>query len=274
MNKVLIGESSWDKDCFERCVGQLDCFYLHNDFFNGSNKLNIRVINRIKVVFLSFVYSLRYIQSKKDVYFSSLNSEVMIVALLLSCFKCTHLFLPNVIGSLDSYGKLFRLLIKAYSGRIVVTDVITKESLRGYNSKLSTEHFSFNLPAKEKLKDITYIVAFPASYSHKNTSELARNMYIFSEKIYNKLSQKNCVFILPHPRDKEYMNEKYKNTITSEEIKIISGDICYISAASSLSLNRRYNGEYGCWVSIGTEHGLMPSLEGSKDKLIDIRYFL
>jgi len=271
--RYLIGESSWDKECFNKCVGSLDNYFLHNDYFSTSNKHNTKVVRRIISFFLAIKKTVKAILNEYEIYYSSLNAEVMLVALLASRYKKSHIFIPNVIGELSLYGKVFRKVIELYSGKVLVTDVVTYESLSDYNVNLSNNYFEFNLPPKEELDEITYIVAFPAAFSHKNTKNHAMNMYKFSECMFEFLKARYTVYILPHPRDREYIGQKYENTICSGEIKNIDGKVCCISLCSSLSLNRRYGGDYGCWVSIDESKALISSLGQKKAKFVDIDYF-
>jgi hypothetical protein len=274
VKKKLIGESSWDVECFLHCMGKLDYFYIHNDFFTESTKNNTKFSRRLFVLIKVLYHTAKSILTRQDIYFSSLNFEVLIVALIVSFSKRTYIFLPNVIGDISEYGKLFQQVVNRYKGRVIVSDSVTSKTLGQNIVSISPEMFTFNLPCKSERAKLVYIVVLPAAHSHSSTKDLGNEMYNFTAEIFELLSSKYKVYILPHPRDKEYTQEKYSNTVTNEEIAKFGSNVCYISGASSLSLNRRYGGDYGCWVSIGGQNALPRSLQGCEELLTDIRYFV
>ncbi|HHX8525286.1 hypothetical protein L3V27_14085 [Vibrio sp. J2-3(2022)] len=276
MSKTLIGESSWDSECFELCLGTLHSSYLHNDFFISSNKNNTKLINRILVTIKSAFVSLKAIYRNDELYFSSLNFEVLIVAYFMRWYGNAYIFLPNTIGNPSSYNKIFNKVMEAYKGKIYVSDTVTISTLEVFSASLPQKAFDFNLPNRDNLKDIKYVVAFPAALSHKATGKESDKHYLFSQQIVDTLSGYGLeVYILPHPRDREYICDEFygKETISSDDIKDLGDNVCYVSACSSLSLNRRYGGEYGCWVSIDGIDSLPESLAVKKQDLVDISYF-
>ncbi len=276
MSKTLIGESSWDSECFELCIGSLHSSYLHNDYFTSSNKTNTKLINRIFVTIKSAFFSLKAIYREDELYFSSLNFEVLIVAYLMRWYGNAYIFLPNTIGNPSSYNKIFNKVMGAYKGKIYASDTVTVSTLKVFSASLPQRVFDFNLPSRDNVKDIKYVVAFPAALSHKVTGKDSDKHYLFSQQIVDKLSAYGLdVYILPHPRDREYICDEFygKETISSDNIKDLGDNVCCVSACSSLSLNRRYGGEYGCWVSIDGADSLPESLAANKKDLVDISYF-
>lgn len=276
MSKTLIGESSWDSECFNLCLGPLQYTYLHNDFFSGSNKGNTRKINRVKAIFKGLFLSFKAVLRKDELYYSSLNFEVLVVAYLMSWYKRAYVFLPNTIGLPSFYSKTFNTVMKSYKSRIYVSDTISKSTLESLSICDSKKIFDFKVPDYNNIKSIKYIVAFPAALSHKATSKKSEHFYDFSQKIVDKLAGYGLdVYILPHPRDREYIENDFpsRKTITSDAIRKFGDNVCYISACSSLSLNKRYGGGFGCWVSIDGKDSLPDSLKCKKKELIDISYF-
>jgi hypothetical protein len=278
MCKYLIGESSWDLECFNIIIGKCNTSYLHNDFFNSSNKDNTRKIRRLLAFLNSFVLSFKALINRDEVYYSSLNSEVLIVALIFSKYSKSRMFIPNVIGYPEEYSLLFNYVLRAYRGKIIVSDEITEASLSQFNP-ISNDLYTFNIPAKDKLKNISYVVALPGAYSHNAVKNEADKMYEYSFEIAELLEGTGVdVYLLPHPRDIDYIKttripKGNVSLITSEEIRGIVGDTCILSAHSSLSLNRRFGGKFGCWIKIGNKSQLHPSLVRFKGKLVDINYF-
>jgi len=278
MSKYLIGESSWDLECFNNIIGKCQISYLHNDFFNSSNKDNTRKIKKLLTFLNGFLLSFKAALNRKEIYYSSLNSEILIIALIFSKYSKSRMFIPNVIGYPEEYSLLFNYVLRVYKGRIIVSDEITKESLSQF-SPISNGLYTFEIPAKDKLKNISYVVALPGAYSHNAVKNEADKMYKYSFDIAETLECTGVdVYLLPHPRDIDYIKatripKGNVSLITSEEIKKIEGDTCILSAHSSLSLNRRFGGKYGCWIKIGNKSQLHPSLIRFKAKLVDIDYF-
>ncbi len=278
MCKYLIGESSWDLECFNIIIGKCNTSYLHNDFFNSSNKNNTRKIKRLLAFINSLLLSIKAFLNRNEVYFSSFNSEVLIVALIFSKYEKSKIFIPNVIGYPEEYSLLFNYVLRAYKGEIIVSDEITKESLSQFDP-ISNDSYTFDIPAKDDLKNISYVVALPGAYSHNAVKNEADKMYEYSFEIAELLESTGVdVYLLPHPRDIDYIKtiripKGNVSLITSDAIKDIEGDSCILSAHSSLSLNRRFGGKYGCWVKIGNKSQLHPSLVRFKAKLVDLEYF-
>jgi hypothetical protein len=278
MSKCLIGESSWDLECFNIIIGKCNTSYLHNDFFNSSNKDNTKKSKRLLAFFNAFLLSLKSLLNRNEIYYSSLNSEILIIALIFSKYSRSRLFIPNVIGYPKEYSLLFNYVLQAYKGKIIVSDEITKESLSQFNP-ISNDFYTFNIPAKDNLNNISYVVALPGAYSHNAVKNEADRMYEYSFEIAEILECTGVdVYLLPHPRDIDYIKttripKGNVSLITSEEIRGIVGDTCILSAHSSLSLNRRFGGKYGCWIKIGKKSQLHPSLVRFRTKLVDIDYF-
>lgn len=274
--KTLIGESSWDLECFKLSFGEFDSYFIHNDFFRSSNKKNTRVFSRILALFASLFFSIKAVLKGDKIYYSSLNAEVLIVSYLFSTYKKAFIFLPNVIGDPSGYGAVFNSVLRKYKKRIYVTDSVSNSSLDFFSPILTEKYFKFKLPEKKELMDFNYIVCFPAALSHTRTANDSDRFYSYTLEIEKRLLQYGLkVYVLFHPRDREYIKDKisHRKIIDAEKISILSDKVCYISASSSLSLNHRYGGEYGCWVSINGENGLPNSLIGKKDLLVDITYF-
>ena len=96
MSKYLIGESSWDLECFNIIIGKCNTSYLHNDFFNSSNKDNTRKIKRLLAFLNGFLLSFKALLNRNEVYYSSLNSEVLIVALIFSKYSKSRMFIRQL----------------------------------------------------------------------------------------------------------------------------------------------------------------------------------
>ncbi|WP_311568591.1 hypothetical protein [Photobacterium arenosum] len=277
MKILLIGESSWDLEAFTQCLKKPDEVLLHNDYFFTSNKSNTSFFKRIITLLSVFFLVLTAIVKRKEIYFSSLNAEVLVVALMFSWYKRSNLFLPNVIGDPCWYNKRLQRCLHKYDSKIIVSDEVTYKNLRQYNCECGRKIFKFKVPDKNKIKQMKYILVLPASLSHSNLSEdKAGSYYDFSFYIFNTMTSLGYdVFSLPHPRDREYL-EKRKldlNVINSEDIKSMGDDVCYLSGHSSLSLNRRYGGKYGFWICDGNRNALHPSLSEENTTLVDIKYF-
>jgi hypothetical protein len=270
----LIAESSWDVKCFLICMGSLHYAYTHNDFFSESNKRNTKIVKRITVLFRVLFHTLKSVFKKQNLYFSSLNFEVLIVALLFSNYSKSYIFIPNVIGDITNYGKLLQYVVSRYRSKVIVSDSVTKKILSEFKVSLSPQFFTFKIPRKSQIAKLIYIVVLPAAYSHTSTKNQVNGMYEFSFDIFNLLRDRHEVYILPHPRDREYLKANYPETIEHENIKKFGDKVCYISAGSSLSLNKRYGGDYGCWVSVNGENSLPDSLKRNSDFLVDISFFL
>lgn len=274
--KTLIGESSWDLECFKLSCGGFDSYFIHNDFFKSSNKKNTKLFSRILALLASFYFSIKAALKGDEIYYSSLNAEVLVVSYFFSPYKKAFIFLPNVIGDPSGYGAVFNAVLRKYKKRIYVTDSVSKSSLDFFSPILTEKSFEFKLPEKKELVDFTYIICFPAALSHTRTANDSDRFYSYTLEIEKRLVQYGLkVYVLFHPRDREYVKDKFsdKEIIDAEKISILADKVCYISASSSLSLNHRYGGEYGCWVSINGENGLPNSLMGKEDLLVDILYF-
>ncbi|EGR0593898.1 hypothetical protein O1E22_003421 [Vibrio cholerae] len=276
MKKVLIGESSWDSECFEKCIGKPDKTYLHNDFFYTSNKRNTKNLNRLIVLFKTLFIALKAIVQKNELYFSSLNFEVISIACLVSWYNKSFVFLPNTIGKASAYNGSFNNLMRKYTSRVYTSDKISEINLEEFYTLKPKLQFDFEVPKKHIIKKLKYIVAFPAAMSHKATKDNSSYLYQFSTNLAEILqSYELDVYVLPHPRDRDYSNFELSGVklITPNEIASFGDDVCYISASSSLSLNRRYGGLYGCWVAIDGNNGLPDSLDEQRSILLDVSYF-
>lgn len=281
---VLIGESSWDLECFSDQGFIALKYFLHNDYFAESNKKNTKFLRRLHVFLKVLGYALFNFILGRRVYFSSMNSEVMVIAFLFSFVFGNRLFIPNVLGdpavAVGGGGKISRLLFRAYKNRVIVTDEVTFESLSKYNPVLSPNYYKFELPSKECLKNLSYIVVLPAVLSHKATKKASNAYYEYCLELGRLLVVFGYeVYFLPHPREEgiltgELVNSNYGEIITSKEIlEIQSPGLVYVSAYSSLSLNRRYGGRYGAWVAVEGFDILPKSLGFMKGKLTCSDYF-
>lgn len=276
MHKVLIGESSWDLECFKLSIGKIDRYFLHNDFFAFSNKKNTNLFSRFVALMTALFCSIKAVLKSDEIYYSSLNAEVLIISYFFSRYKKSFLFLPNVIGEPSCYGTIFNVILNQYKEKIYVTDSVSNCSLASFSPVLTKCFFDFRLPEKKELNDFTFIVCYPAALSHKRTAGDSDRFYSYTLEIEKRLAHYGLkVYVLFHPRDREYIENESsdRKIINSEEISRLSGKICYVSASSSLSLNRRYGGDYGCWVSIDNQNGLPDSLLNQKEELINLEYF-
>ncbi|EKO3514580.1 hypothetical protein [Vibrio fluvialis] len=278
MKKILlVGESSWDLEAFTKCLSVPDKVLLHNDYFSKSNKANTMFLRRFLTLIYVFFLVFYSVLKNRQIYFSSLNAEVLTIANLFSRYSYSYIFLPNVIGDPKWYNKRLQRCFHKFHSKIIVSDEVTYKNLRNYKCKYGNDFFKFTHPDRNIANLIKYIVVLPASLSHSNlSSENAMKYYDFSFSIYNELKRfGHEVYALPHPRDREYFNniELDLRLISSEQIKSMGDDVCYISGHSSLSLNKRYGGKYGVWVCNGNKHGLHPSLLKEKKTLVDIKFF-
>ncbi len=143
MAKILIGESSWDLECFEACIGKTCTSYLHNDFFTSSNVENTKLINRLLTLFKVIYLSLMTIKRKDQLYFSSINYEVLIVAYTMRWYSKSYIFLPNVIGEPSSYSNLFFKVLGKYKERVYVSDQISSSTLKEFSVSDSKVIYNF-----------------------------------------------------------------------------------------------------------------------------------
>ncbi|MGR5325850.1 hypothetical protein ACP3VW_18815 [Vibrio sp. DNB22_17_1] len=250
MEKIdfIIGESSWDVECFYMIFGYRPKCFIHNDFFSSSNVRNTTLINR----FLSFIsimcLTLGCLFLCKRVAFTSLNLEVTFIANIFSKNKRFSIFIPNFIASPKTGSRLENVFVK-YSGRILVSDVLTCINLQRYKPVVPGNAFSLRQPKKTEVSDMHFIVSLPAAYSHKETQDTADTLY--SETLNIGESLKNSgfdIYYLPHPRDENIVLPSECKTILPEDISNLGDKVCYVSLVSSLSLNRRYGGLYGIWI--------------------------
>lgn len=250
MKKIdyIFGESSWDVECFAKVFGYRPKSYTHNDFFNGSNKYNTRLVKRVYVFIFVLFKSMFFILNRKVICYTSFNAEITIVAKLLGSYSKAFIFTPNFLFSPTTNSPL-DLLFNRYKGKIFVSDVVTFKTLSKYKPNLCGDYFTLNTPDENLLNDMTYVVSLPAALSHKSTKNIASNLYSESLSIGQYLSKTgNSVFYLLHPRDENYTSTDINEVISSEDISKLKGNVCIISLCSSLSLNKRYGGIYGVWI--------------------------
>lgn len=259
---VLFGESSWDQVVFTSSMGVKPVAYLHNNFFSFTNSKNRRKYHRFIFAVKTFVLVSYNLLFGRKVFFSSINFEVLLVALIFSSFKNCSIFLPNVLGTPSTYSGLFKYVVKSYGNRIIATDEVTLKHIPE-SSRALKEVFKFRKPVKFD-STLKYIVPLPASHTHTQVSDRADFYYNFSLFIAECLIKRGFqVYLLPHPRDKEFFRASNFNNysiIGADEISRFGENVCYCSAHSSLSLNRRYGGSYGVWIRLNSQVALHPSL--------------
>lgn len=249
---IFIGESSWDHECFEEFFNLDKEIYLHNDYFHQSNKKNITFAYRIKSFFKILTICLD--KRREKVFISSLNFEGYMPALIASFFrKNIFFFVPNFFNFKEGTF-LIKLFLIIFRGKILFTDNLSFQLAK--KGILLDKHFVLNEPEGNP-KNYIYIVAMPAAYSHKKTNRTAEQLYEEHLKIYEYLNKKKLeAYLLPHPRDREYINKK-QNNISHNEIKNLNQKkICYVSLMSSLCMNRRYGGSYGFWCRVDKNFAL------------------
>ncbi|ENJ2863927.1 hypothetical protein AB0530_000848 [Vibrio parahaemolyticus] len=274
--RVFIGESSWDLECYKKFFPGDSETFIHNDYFNESNISNTSKSYRIKIFMKVLKLALISLMRGREIYFSSLNFEVMFVAMIISKYKKSYIFLPNVIGDKQGYNVSFNKLMSAYKSRVFPSDTVTLYNLREFCPVALPDIFTFKVPDKDILDQVTYIVVMPAALSHASTKSSSKSFYEFSMQVAEKLSERYIrVFILPHPRDREYYDsiDNKVSVISKNEIVKLGKNVCYISGHSSLSLNKRYGGDYGVWVNFDGNYSLHPSLVNNKELTIELDYF-
>lgn len=250
MEKVdfIIGESSWDIECFAKIYGYTPKYFIHNDYFSSSNIYNTKILNRLATFFSVLYLAIVNFLLCKRVLFSSLNSEVMLVARLFSGNKMFGLFIPNFVVR-PAVGSLLEKLLNNFKGRIFVSDSLTKAALESYLPIMSDCAFSLKAPERGKMSEVHFIVSLPAAYSHKETEKIADVLYGETLSIGRRLSKNGVeVYYLPHPRDEKILLPLDCRVIKPHQISSLGDEICYISIVSSLSLNKRYGGKYGVWI--------------------------
>lgn len=269
---VLFGESNWDQVVFTSCMGVKPVAYSHNNFFNFSNSKSRRTYYRFFVAAKTFVLVPLNLLFGRKVFFSSINLEVLFVAFIFSRFKNCFIFLPNVLGEPSTYKGLFKYVVKMYGNRIIATDEVTLKHIPE-SSRALKKVFKFRKPVKFD-STLKYVVPLPASHTHKQLSDSADFYYNFSLLIAESLNKKGFqVYLLPHPRDKEFFRASNFNNysiIDANEISRLGKNVCYCSAHSSLSLNRRYGGSYGVWVRLNRHVALHPSLSAKYIDFYDL----
>lgn len=276
----LIGESSWDEICFEELIGDLSGSFLHNDYFNESNRSNRKIIKRFFSFLKAFYFALRY-SWKNRVYFSSYNMEVKLVAYLFFWNRNCYFFSPNNMGDPKEKNNfrnfLIFLLVLMYRNRFYVSDETSYDCLKSYGVN-GENVYSFSIPDESELPGLIYVISLPAIQTHKDIKGDKR-IYTYHNKLSSMLIERGRVVkLLPHPREEgklEYLFDDRCEIIDSLKLsEFDASKICYMSCHSSLSLNRRYGGAYGCWVSI-PGHDIFPvQLKKSKSKVVPIDYFI
>jgi hypothetical protein len=281
---VLIGESSWDLICFNQQGYSPSESLLHNDFFTESNRLNTKKLRRVYNTLKICLFTLCSITKGRSVFFSSMNSEVMIIAIIFSWYKGAKLFIPNVIGNPNlingNGGKISRLFFKSYVGKIIVTDKVTEASLIGYKPQLSSNWYSFCIPKKNQIANLRYIIVLPAVLSHVRTKSKVNSYYSYCMELASKLSNVGRdVYFLPHPREEGTLSDDILQTdfgavIKSCEIAKFGDNVCYLSAYSSLSLNKRYGGKFGLWVGVDGQYIFPSIIKHSESEITPLDYLL
>ncbi|WP_272657522.1 hypothetical protein [Providencia sp. PROV118] len=270
MKKVIvIAESSWDIECIEKQGFEIEKKLLHNDYFSSkSNTESTKKIQRAISTIKIFIFILFHLFKKEKILFSSFNFECLFSAWIFSRKKNTYLFCSNVMTDPIQYNDIahrrLSYLMKIYKNKIYVTDQVTIETLKEYLPIRTKNYFTFKTPPSHLIRDITYIIVLPAVLSHNQTKKNSDKYYQHSLYILKKLETYNLKYkILPHPREEGKINNinfiEYKNNfISREEIKNLGEYICYLSSYSSLSLNKRYGGNYGFWVKVPNINILPP----------------
>ena len=257
-NDILIAESSWDVESFKYFFSSSVEAYIHNDYFTESNKKNVLIFSRAMKM-LKILYKC-FIGNKNKIYFSSLNFEAYVPALLVSYFKKNvYFFVPNYFNFRDSRSILIKLFFKLFRGKFYFSDNLSYELAK--KGELLKNYYSFNIPVKN-FNELIFIVAMPAAYSHNSLVGEAKEQYKEHSKIFEYLNKKRLrVHLLLHPRDREYA-PKLTNAITHEEIQNLNHDqVCYVSLMSSLCLNRRYGGKYGFWCRVDKNYCLPENIK-------------
>ncbi len=279
----LIGESSWDLECAITSKLDVKGSFLHNDFFIQSNSMNSKFLYKLFNAVRACRESLLAIFQKKNILFSSFNSEIMIVAILFSFSSRTAIFCPNVLGRMSNKegasGVIIRAFFRAYCGRVLVTDEHTLKSLETFKPQLTPHYFKLNIPKLEERKGLVYIVALPAVLSHKYSKNSSNDYYNFTISLVEVLMAHNLdVFLLPHPREEGKLNSEHIfkkfNFISAAEVQKTQREICYVGAYSSLVLNKRYGGRYGIWFRIGDCKVIPKGLEHIEDSLVDVNSYM
>lgn len=277
----MISESSWDVECAELVGIQVTKSFVHNDFFKTSNRENTKLSKRILVFFKVTWVSLKLLVHRKELSYSSFNIEVVVPALVFSFYKKNKIFVPNVLANPDTYvglrRYLYRLLFRLYAKRIIVSDVVTKSELSEFNPILAKYFFRFELPKEITPGKTMFLFSLPAVTSHYATKDNASKVLSHIAQVIDCVSKHGCdIYLLLHPREEELgifkITEKYKEKIISSDVvmQIEPSDLVIISGYSSLSLNKRYGGRYGAWVSVNGDDGLPPHLEHFQKYLYDL----
>jgi hypothetical protein len=280
MNICLIAESSWDVECVQEQGFEIGSKLIHNDFFASSaaNKSNTRLFSRLKSLIAIFLRVAFWSFKNKKILFSSFNAEALYVAKFFSKNPNVYIFCPNVMSDpmKDNSIASVRLegVYKTFANKIFVTDSVSFSSLQRYQPILTNKHYKFRVPSVQQMRELLYVVVMPAVMSHDKTKAKSDVFYSFTRYLIDWLKGNGLDFVvLPHPREYQHV---YKLDIISSEVKVISQqelakikqNKCYLSSFSSLSLNKRYGGDYGFWVK-PPSYNLLP--QGmSEDNLEDL----